>query len=114
MTGRARFLTPPTAHISTQWLEEPLLRFHRNGEHDDPKTGIALYGPVGLSNGTHRGQVHVGLIGTDAGVTAARTLLESYALGVAGDDKITTPFPAATPPPGIARRSRSPIRPPNG
>lgn len=92
MTSRPRFLAPPPAQIDTQWLDEPLLRFHHGGEHDDPKTGIALYGPVGLSNGTHRGQVHVGLIGTDAGVSAARALLESYALGVPGDDDVT-PFP---------------------
>jgi hypothetical protein len=92
MSGRPRFVAPPAARISAEWLDEPRLRFHSGGEHDDPKTGIALYGPVGLSNGTHRGQVHVGLIGTDAGVTAARALLESYMKGVPGDDNVT-PFP---------------------
>jgi hypothetical protein len=80
------------AQITTQWLDEPRLKFHDQGEHDDPKTGIALYGPVGLSNGTHPGQVHVGIIGTDVGVNAARSLLEGYAAGVPGDDKVT-PFP---------------------
>ncbi len=91
MSGRPRFVAPPSAEIKSQCLDEPLLRFH-GGEHDDPKTGIALYGPVGLANGTHPGEVHVGLIGTDAGVAAARTLLESYAQGVEGTEDVT-PFP---------------------
>ena len=87
-----RFTAPPLAHVTTDWLDEPGLRFNESGVHHDPKTGIALYGPLGLSNGTHPGQVHVGLIGTDPGVNAARELLEEYAGGVSGSDSIT-PFP---------------------
>jgi hypothetical protein len=45
-----------------------------------------------MSNGTHRGQVHVGFIGTETGVSRARELLEQHATGVAGDENIT-PFP---------------------
>lgn len=96
MPGRPRYLAPPASGITTQWLDEPSLKFHEGGRHDDPKTGVTLYGPVGLSNGTHRNQVHVGLIGTEAGVSGARQLLQSYSLGVPGDDSIT-PFPGCDP-----------------
>ena len=92
MSGRARFLTPPTVDISTQWLDEPQLAFSNGGRHDDPKTGITLYGPVGMTNGTHRNQVHVGFIGTETGARRARELLEEYTEGVQGTESIT-PFP---------------------
>ncbi len=96
MVGRPRFLAPLPVDIATQWLDEPQLAFHHGGRHDDPKTGVTLYGPVGMSNGTHREQVHVGLIGTEAGVRGARELLEAYAAGVPGDESIT-PFPGCDP-----------------
>lgn len=92
MAGRQRFFTPSTIDISTQWLDEPRLAFQSGDTHGDPKTGVTLYGPVGLSNGTHREQVHVGFIGTETGVRRAREMLEEYATGVAGDQAIT-PFP---------------------
>lgn len=96
MAGRPRYLAPPPIDIATRWLDEPELAFHQGGRHDDPKTGVALYGPIGMSNGTHREQVHVGLIGTEAGVQGARELLQSYAAGVPGDESIT-PFPGCGP-----------------
>jgi hypothetical protein len=94
--SRPRFFAPASTTVETQWLDEPLLGFHDGGTHDDPKTGITLYGPVGLSNGTHRSQVHVGLIGTESGVRGARELLEASTAGVAGDESIT-PFPGCAP-----------------
>lgn len=96
MAGRPRFFAPPPVDITTRWLDEPQLAFHKGGRHDDPKTGVTLYGPVGMSNGTHREQVHVGFIGTEAGVRGARELLETYAAGVPGDESIT-PFPGCDP-----------------
>lgn len=96
MAGIRRYVSPPQATITTRWLEEPKLAFHSGGRHDDPKTGVALYGPVGLSNGTHRNEVHVGLIGTEAGIHAARSMLDQFQGGVAGDDSVT-PFPGCDP-----------------
>lgn len=92
MAARPRFAAPPTADIATQWLPEPQLAFRNEGRHDDPKTGVTLYGPVGMSNGTHQEQVHVGFIGTETGVHRARELLKEYASGVEGDENVT-PFP---------------------
>lgn len=94
--SRQRFLAPPSAEIEASWLPEPKLLFNGRNLHDDPKTGVALYGPFGLTNGTHRGQVHVGIIGTDPGIAAARGLLESYATGIPGDESVT-PFPGCDP-----------------
>lgn len=91
-----RFIAPPSVDIATEWLDEPQLAFHNGGRQDDPKTGVTLYGPVGLSNGTHREQIHIGLIGTEAGIRGGRTLLENYSLGVPGDESIT-PFPGCNP-----------------
>lgn len=92
MAGRPRFLAPPTVDIATHWLPEPQLAFRDGATHDDPKTGVTLYGPVGMSNGSHREQVHVGFVGTETGVRKAREMLIEYSGGVAGDDNIT-PFP---------------------
>lgn len=111
MTSSPRFLAPPAAESSTQWGEEPQLAFHNAGRHDDPKTGVTLYGPIGLSNGTHRDQVHVGLIGTETGVRGARDLLDQYADGVAGDESVT-PFPGCNTTTGSGAGWSSLTRPP--
>jgi hypothetical protein len=83
-------LDPP--YIATEWLDEPELLFAGGARHFDPKVGIPLYGPRSFGEPRHKGEVHVGFIGTSEAVEHARTFYETCAAGVSGsgDD---APFP---------------------
>jgi hypothetical protein len=83
-----RYVELSTAEVSAEWLPEPELSFGGNGQHCDPKTGIALYGPKRADLAT----INIGLVGTRSGIEAAQELLERYSKGVGGSDSVT-PFP---------------------
>lgn len=55
-------------------VPEPRLRFASNGTAEDPKTGIALYGPLAKDLGP-RTSLRIGLIGTSETISAVRDQL---------------------------------------
>jgi hypothetical protein len=58
----------------------------------DPKVGVPLYGPRSLGTGRHKGEIHIGFIGTRPSVTGAEDYLSKALQGVDGDDS-HAPFP---------------------
>jgi hypothetical protein len=73
-------------------LDEPELVF-ANGERSlDPKVGVPLYGPRSLGTGRHKGEIHIGFIGTRPSVSRAQEYLGKASKGVDGDDS-HAPFP---------------------
>jgi hypothetical protein len=74
--------------MSASYLTEPLLRFAHEGLHENPKSGIARYGPLSYSSArmsVHPDQVRVGLIGTAETAEACTRWLQMIGKGVAGD-----------------------------
>lgn len=59
--------------FSAAFIEEPKLTFGGNHQTVDPKVGLALYGPIDLSDPARRSVVRVGLIGTGPLVDLARS-----------------------------------------
>ena len=82
--------------LACEWLEEPNLRFGRGGEHEDPTVGIPLYGPWSLGTARHKSEVHIGIIGTGAGIEKAVSFYNACAEGVDGNDS-HAPFPGCRP-----------------
>lgn len=73
--------------ITTNFLDEPLLVFADNRQHEDPKTGIARFGPKSLKPlELHPSIVRVGLIGSGETVEKARLWIEKCSDRVVGDD----------------------------
>ncbi len=70
---------------SASWLDEPRIAFAHGKTHFDPKVGIALYGPRSLGTARHKREVHVGFIGTGAGISRTAEFLAECAGGVDGD-----------------------------
>jgi len=82
--------------LSAKWLPEPNLAFANGGLSTDPKEGLSLYGPYGLSSGEHREQIRVGIVGTEITIAQARLLLEKCSNlipGVAGKRRQYPDFP---------------------
>ena len=71
--------------LSAQYFHEPKLLFAKDGEHSNPKVGIALYGPRSLGTTRHKQEVHIGFIGSGEGMAAARQFYDDLADGVDGD-----------------------------
>lgn len=58
-------------------LKEPVLQFGDYFEHQDPKTGLAEYGPYGLNiPGLHPQEIKLGFIGTRDTVSLAKEWIE--------------------------------------
>ena len=53
MLTTGRYVDALGPALTASWLDEPSLRFAGGRTHPNPTTGITLYGPVGLTNGTH-------------------------------------------------------------
>jgi len=81
-----------TPHVTTEWFEEPLLRFAGESEQVNPTVGIPLYGPSSLGTPRHKSEIHIGFIGTGEGVEKGRRFYSLCAQGVAGDEE-QAPFP---------------------
>ena len=62
--------------LSVRWLPEPNLVFASGGTATDPKEGLALYGPYGLSTGEHREKIRIGFVGTETTIAQARDWLK--------------------------------------
>lgn len=75
------------------WLEEPTLKFGGGFESADPKTGIALAGPLSVAS-SHPAEMHVKFIGTAQATHDASSWLVECAQGVDGDDA-HAPFPGS-------------------
>src|SRR4051812_46747880 len=54
------------------YVPEPPVSFGRGQQADDPKGGIALYGPCGDDSDTPLARVRVGIIGTGGTIEKAR------------------------------------------
>lgn len=77
---------------STEWFDEPSLRFAGGYTHVDPKVGIPLHGPRSLGTPRHKQEVHVGFIGPAEPVDRAQRFLSACTDGVDGDAE-HVPFP---------------------
>jgi hypothetical protein len=82
--------------LACEWLEEPRLRFGQGGVHEDPTVGIPLYGPWSLGTSRHKSEVHIGIIGTGAGIERAMAFYSTCAEGIDGDDS-HAPFAGCRP-----------------
>src|SRR5262245_14642646 len=70
------------------YIPEPLLSFAHGGLHENPKSGLARYGPLSLTSdrvSAHPDQVRVGMIGTATTIAASSTWLSGICDGVVGD-----------------------------
>src|SRR5262245_15625884 len=83
-------LTVP--RVTTEWFEEPSLRFAKDNEHVNPAIGIPLYGPSSLETPRHKSEIHIGFIGTGEGIEKARRFYLLCSQGIAGDEE-QAPFP---------------------
>ncbi|MFM2219006.1 MAG: hypothetical protein RL240_3324, partial [Planctomycetota bacterium] len=84
-----------TPYTKAEWIEEPLLLFGRGKHHEDPKTGIPLYGPKSFGTARHKPVVHAGFIGTVNSMNNARTFLAKCSDGINGDHD-QAPFPGCS------------------
>jgi len=57
-------------------LDEPKLDFGHGGSHEDPRRGVADYGPVDLGTPGAPTRIRVGLVGPAEGISGARAWLE--------------------------------------
>ena len=57
-------------------FDEPRLDFAHGGSHQDPRAGVADYGPVDLGTPTAPVRIRVGLVGPADAVSGARSWLE--------------------------------------
>lgn len=82
-------------HTKAEWIKEPLLLFGRGKHHEDPKTGVPLYGPKSFGTARHKPVVHAGFIGTINSMNNARTFLAKCSDGINGDHD-QAPFPGCS------------------
>ena len=73
--------------LRTRYLGEPLLEFATGGLHDDPKAGIARFGPNSLGTPRHPRVTSVGFIGPAQTVDDMRSWLSKAATGLPGNNK---------------------------
>ncbi|MGD2111618.1 MAG: hypothetical protein PVI86_19755, partial [Phycisphaerae bacterium] len=90
---------------SASWSDEPRIAFAHGRTHFDPKVGIALYGPRSLATARHKREVHVGFIGTGAGISRTAEFLAACAGGVDGDTR-HIPFAGSAPDRGFRQELR--------
>lgn len=63
--------------LNFTYLEEPRLQFGEYFEHEDPKTGLAEFGPFGKSvQGLHVSEIKLGFIGTRETISGAQEWVE--------------------------------------
>lgn len=79
--------------LSLRWLPEPDLIFADGRTTTDPKEGLSIYGPYGLTSGEHREKIRVGFIGTDTTIAQARGWLEQCAQPIRGVEGKLRQFP---------------------
>jgi hypothetical protein len=84
--------------LTAEWCPEPVLRFARDRTHQDPRTGIARFGPASASESRHPDAIPIGFVGTGRSVDAARGWFRGIETGVDGDPANGLPdFPGCTP-----------------
>src|SRR6266566_3636005 len=81
-------LAPQPPEVSCRYFPEPKLRFAGGGQHVDPKTGLACFGPLSLDPlKRHPNRVRIGFVGTGETVEKAEQWISINAKGVPGDEK---------------------------
>jgi hypothetical protein len=65
-----------TEYLNFGYLPEPQLYFGGKQKCEDPKTGLAAFGPYSKSDITRRTQIRVGIVGPAEAIDRAITLLE--------------------------------------
>lgn len=59
------------------YINEPNLQFAHSFQHEDSKTGLAEYGPFGISvPGLHKSSINIGYIGTRESIDLAKSWIE--------------------------------------
>lgn len=79
-----------------KWLPEPNLLFANGSKTTDPKEGLSLYGPYGLTSGEHPDRIRVGFVGTEITINQARVWIEkcvNFISGVEGKRRQFPDFP---------------------
>jgi hypothetical protein len=66
------------------WLPEPNLVFREHQMATDPKEGLSLYGPYGLSSGEHPERIRVGFVGSEGTIAQAKEWLKRCSHFIAG------------------------------
>ncbi len=89
---KSKFLRP------AQYEPEPLLGFGYGGKHEDPKAGLALYGPCGHPDETTTSpsSIRIGIVGTSASIEEASSWLTDLNDPVLNDKdnpRLFPPFP---------------------
>lgn len=79
--------------LTVRWLPEPDLTFAYGGTATDPKEGLSIYGPYGISSGEHREKIRVGFIGTDTTIAQARDWLLKCTQPIRGVEDKLRQFP---------------------
>jgi hypothetical protein len=72
--------------LSLRWIAEPNLVFAQRGKSTDPKEGLGLYGPYGLSVDEHQETVRVGFVGTETTIGQAKAWLRRCSGFIAGEE----------------------------
>ena len=72
------------ATLRIDYCREPRLRFAGDRLHEDPKTGIARYGPATMGLPRHPASIRLGYVGSGQSVDSAREWFRRAAGGLAG------------------------------
>lgn len=64
--------------LTIDWIPEPNLVFANNRLTTDPKEGLSLYGPYGLSSGEHPDRIRVGFVGSQVTIDLAKHRLQRW------------------------------------
>lgn len=72
--------------ITCRYIPEPLLKFSEDGLHDNPKSGIARFGPYSYSTRRHPHVVQIGFIGTAETIEITENWIAANAQGVVGNE----------------------------
>jgi hypothetical protein len=77
-----------TLNLNGSYSSEPRLCFAGGRENDDPKTGLACFGPMSLNPlKRHPTTLRMGFIGTSETIEKAQQWISINSNGVPGDEK---------------------------
>lgn len=77
----------PQHLLAVRWIPEPNLVFASNGKSTDPKEGLSLYGPFGITTGEHHRSIRVGFVGTESTIAQAKAWITKCSDFIPGVDK---------------------------
>ena len=79
--------------LSVRWAPEPSLVFANGKKTTDPKEGLAIYGPFGISTGEHPEAIRVGFVGSTETIEKAKSRLHQFQNFIAGKKDKRRQFP---------------------